>query len=98
MEKRQKGSVFVSRNGTPIDRTNIWSAMKRLCTEAEVLAQKVFPHNLRHLFARTFYQCYRDIVGLADVLGHSNVETTRIYTQTSGSEQLGKLEKLRLLV
>lgn len=94
----RKGSVFVSRNGCPLDRTNIWASMKKLCAQAKVAAQKVFPHNLRHLFARTFYRQHKDIVRLADVLGHSSVDTTRIYTLTSGNEQLGQLEKLRLLV
>lgn len=93
-----KGSVFVSRNGSPLDRTSIWISMKKLCSTAKVAAQKVFPHNLRHLFARTFYHRYKDIVRLADVLGHSSVDTTRIYTLTSGNEQLMQLEKLHLLL
>lgn len=97
-QRRKKGSVFVSKKGRPIDRTSIWAAMKRLCKTANVCAAKVFPHNLRHLFARTFYQRYKDIVCLADVLGHSNIETTRIYTQTSGQEQMEQLERLQLLL
>ncbi|WP_367925443.1 tyrosine-type recombinase/integrase [uncultured Ruthenibacterium sp.] len=93
----RKGSVFVSRNGNPLDRTSIWASMKKLCRAAKVAAQKVFPHNLRHLFARTFYRRHKDIVRLADVLGHSSVDTTRIYTLTSGKEQMIQLEKLHLL-
>lgn len=74
------GSVFVSRNGKPLDRSNIWKMMKALCESAGVARAKVFPHNLRHLFARTFYSIQKDIVRLADILGHSSVNTTRIYT------------------
>lgn len=94
----RKGSVFLSRNGSPLERTNIWASMKKLCAVAKVAAEKVFPHNLRHLFARAFYHQHKDIVRLADVLGHSSVDTTRIYTLTSGNEQLGQLERLRLLI
>ena len=92
------GSVFVTRRGKPMNRSNIWAAMKRLCALAGVAAQKVFPHNLRHLFARTFYKQHKDIVRLADVLGHSSVDTTRIYTLASGIEQLGQLARMRLLI
>lgn len=92
------GSVFVTHKGKPMNRSNIWAAMKRLCALAGVAAQKVFPHNLRHLFARTFYKQHKDIVRLADVLGHSSVDTTRIYTLTSGIEQLGQLARMRLLI
>lgn len=74
------GSVFVTKNGTPLDRHVIWKLMKSLCESAEVDKNKVFPHNLRHLFARTFYSIEKDIVRLADILGHSSVNTTRIYT------------------
>lgn len=74
------GSVFVSRNGKPLDRSNIWKMMKALCESAGVARAKVFPHNLRHLFARRFYSIQKDIVRLADILGHSSVNTTRIYT------------------
>ena len=76
----KSGSVFISKNGKPLDRSNIWSDMKKLCDSAGVARSKVFPHNLRHLFARTFYALQKDIVRLADILGHSNVNTTRIYT------------------
>ena len=93
-----KGSVFVSRNGCPTNRSSIWAAMKRLCVYAKVAAEKVFPHNLRHLFARIFYKQHKDIVRLADVLGHSNVNTTRIYTLTSGNEQLSQLARMQLLI
>lgn len=93
-----KGSVFVSRNGCPTNRSSIWAAMKRLCVYAKVAAEKVFPHNLQHLFARIFYKQHKDIVRLADVLGHSNVNTTRIYTLTSGNEQLSQLARMQLLI
>ena len=76
----KSGSVFVSKNGRPLDRSNIWSDMKKLCESAGVSKDKVFPHNLRHLFARTYYSIQKDVVRLADILGHSNVNTTRIYT------------------
>ncbi|MBS5335017.1 MAG: tyrosine-type recombinase/integrase [Anaerovoracaceae bacterium] len=89
------GPVFVSRNGNPVDRTNIWKKMKELCMEADVSPEKVFPHNLRHLFARMFYSMDGDIVRLADVLGHSNINTTRIYTMETGREHLELLEKLQ---
>lgn len=79
-QKIKSGPVFVSKNGNPLDRSNIWSEMKKLCKKAGVSEKKVFPHNLRHLFARTFYEKHKDIVRLADVLGHSSVNTTRIYT------------------
>ena len=93
-----KGNVFVSRSGRPMNRSNIWNSMKRLCAIAGVAAEKVFPHNLRHLFARVFYKQHKDIVRLADILGHSSVNTTRIYTLTSGLEQLGQLARLHLLL
>lgn len=79
-QKITSGSVFVSRTGKPLDRSNIWSDMKKLCESAGVSKDKVFPHNLRHLFARTYYSLQKDIVRLADILGHSSVNTTRIYT------------------
>lgn len=93
-----RGCVFVSRNGKPLNRSNIWSEMKMLCEAAHVDSQKVFPHNLRHLFAVSYYQLDKDIVRLADVLGHSSIETTRIYTVTSGFEHARMLEKLQLLL
>ena len=94
----KREDTFVTHKGKPMNRSNIWAAMKRLCALAGVAAQKVFPHNLRHLFARTFYKQHKDIVRLADVLGHSSVDTTRIYTLTSGIEQLGQLARMRLLI
>ncbi len=87
------GAVFVSKNGRPLDRRNIWRDMKALCQKANVSPQKVFPHNLRHLFARTFYAMEKDIVRLADLLGHSSVDTTRIYTMESGNRHVLRLEK-----
>ena len=90
------GSVFVTRSGKPIDRRQVWADMKKLCEAANVEASKVFPHNLRHLFARSFYSRYRDIVRLADVLGHSNVNTTRVYTMESGAELRRLIDDLEL--
>lgn len=92
------GPVFVTRNGRPLDRSNIWHEMKSLCREAGVAEGKVFPHNLRHLFARTFYGLEKDIVRLADILGHSNVNTTRIYTMESGETHRRLLEKMKLVI
>ena len=91
------GLVFITRNGRSIDRSNIWRMMKRLAQKAKVQAQKVFPHNLRHLFACTYYEKYHDIVRLADILGHSNVNTTRIYTMRDTVEQLKQIESLFLM-
>jgi radical SAM superfamily enzyme YgiQ (UPF0313 family) len=93
----KSGSVFVSKNGKPLDRSNIWSDMKKLCERAGVSKDKVFPHNLRHLFARTYYSLQKDIIRLADVLGHSNINTTRIYTIESGDTHRKQLQKLGLL-
>ena len=97
-QKKTAGAVFTTRTGKPLDRSNIWRDMKALCKRAQVSAAKVFPHNLRHLFARIFYKQHKDIVRLADVLGHSNVNTTRIYTLTSGNEQLSQLARMQLLI
>lgn len=93
----KRGSIFVTRNGKPLDRSNIWSDMKKLCDSAGVAKSKVFPHNLRHLFARTFYSLQKDIVRLADILGHSSVNTTRIYTMESGDIHRRQIEKMGLL-
>lgn len=93
-----EGSVFVTRKGTPMDRSNIWRGMKKLCKEANVSSKKVFPHNLRHLFARTFYKIEKDIAKLADILGHSSINTTRIYIISTGSEHRRKMENMRLIV
>ena len=92
------GHIFISRNGSPLDRSNIWAAMKKLCADAEVAPSKVFPHNLRKLFARTFYGIDKDIAKLADILGHSSVETTRIYIMTTGYEHRRRMERLGLVV
>lgn len=93
-----KGPVFVTRNGSAVDRSNIWSEMKQLCQAAGISEAKVFPHNLRHLFARICYKMKKDIVYLADILGHSNIETTRIYTISSGGEHKKMLASLGLVV
>jgi len=95
--KIRSGSVFVSKNGKPLDRSNIWADMKKLCESAGVSKEKVFPHNLRHLFARTYYQLQKDIVRLADILGHSSVDTTRIYTMETGEKHRKQIEKMHLL-
>ncbi len=91
------GPVFVTRNGRPLDRSNIWRLMKNLCDDAGVSKNKVFPHNLRHLFARTYYSIEKDIVRLADILGHSSVNTTRIYTMENGDVHRQQIQKLGLL-
>lgn len=98
--KKQKivsGEVFLTKNGTSLSRKQIWAEMKALCEKAGVEPSKVFPHNLRHLFARTFYAACRDIVKLADVLGHSSIETTRIYLLSTGEEHARQLERLGLI-
>lgn len=92
------GAIFVTRSGRPLDRSNIWARMKKLCARANVQPSKVFPHNLRKLFARTFYGLEKDIAKLADVLGHSSIETTRIYIMTTGTEHRRKIERLHLLI
>ncbi len=98
--KKQKiasGEIFRTKSGSSLSRRQIWSEMKRLCKAAGVDASKVFPHNLRHLFARTFYRACRDIVRLADVLGHSSIETTRIYLVTTGAEYAKQMDRLGLI-
>ncbi len=92
------GTVFVTRNGKPLNRRNIWRDMKFLCERAGISPNKVFPHNLRHLFARTFYSVDKDIVRLADLLGHSSVNTTRIYTMETGNEHRHRLERVEKLL
>ena len=92
------GIIFRTRTGKPMNRSNIWSQMKALCKAAGVAPSKVFPHNLRKLFARSFYKVSKDMAKLADVLGHSSIETTRIYIITTGSEHLAQLERLSLLL
>ena len=91
------GSVFITKTGKPLDRSTIWKMMKALCESARVSKHKVFPHNLRHLFARTFYTLQKDIVRLADILGHSSVNTTRIYTMETGEIHRRQIQKLGLL-
>lgn len=92
-----EGMIFRTRTGRPLDRSNIWTAMKRLCARANVNPGKVFPHNLRKLFARTFYSIEKDIAKLADILGHSSINTTRIYIMTTGAEHRRLLERMELL-
>ena len=94
----KSGMIFVTRTGKPISRTNIWREMKALCAEANVNPQKVFPHNLRHLFARVFYGIEKDIAKLADILGHSSINTTRIYIISTGTEHQKQLENMRLII
>ena len=94
----KSGMIFVTRTGKPISRTNIWREMKALCEEANVNPQKVFPHNLRHLFARVFYGIEKDIAKLADILGHSSINTTRIYIISTGTEHRRKMENMRLIL
>ena len=93
----KSGMIFVTRTGNPISRTNIWREMKALCVEANVNPQKVFPHNLCHLFARVFYGIEKDIAKLADILGHSNVNTTRIYTMTTVKNHGRRMQVLGLV-
>ena len=92
------GAIFVGKSGKPLDRSSIWRKMKQLCRTAGVKESKVFPHNLRKLFARTFYNMEKDIAKLADILGHSSINTTRIYIITTGSEHRRKLERLGLII
>ena len=94
----KSGMIFVTRTGKPISRTNIWREMKALCEEASVNPQKVFPHNLRHLFARVFYGIEKDIAKLADILGHSSINTTRIYIISTGTEHRQRMENMRLII
>ncbi|MBQ9720272.1 MAG: tyrosine-type recombinase/integrase, partial [Oscillospiraceae bacterium] len=99
--KKQKiasGELFLTRSGKGLSRKQIWAEMKALCRKAGVDDTKVFPHNLRHLFARCFYRACRDIARLADVLGHTSIETTRIYLISTGIEHAKTLEALRLII
>ncbi len=96
-QKIKSGAVFVTKNGNPLDRSNIWSDMKKLCRAASVSEKKVFPHNLRHLFARTYYNLRKDIVRLADILGHSSVNTIKIYTMETGETHRTQIQNLGLL-
>ena len=92
------GTVFVTRGGNLVSRHSIWKDMKELCEQANVSPSKVFPHNLRHLFARTFYGIEKDIAKLADILGHASINTTRIYIVTTGAEHKRKMEHMRLII
>lgn len=92
------GCIFITKSGKPMSQCNIWREMKALCEQAGVSPDKVFPHNLRHLFARTFYGIEKDIAKLADILGHSSINTTRIYIITTGAEHKRKMENMRLII
>lgn len=94
--KITEGVIFVTKHGNPMNRSNIWREMKALCKKAMVSPEKVFPHNLRHLFARTFYGIEKDIAKLADILGHSSINTTRIYIVSTGKEHRRRMENMRL--
>lgn len=95
--KTASGVIFLTKNGKPLSRRQIWAEMKAICRAAGVAPSKVFPHNLRHLFARTFYKVCRDVAKLADVLGHSSIETTRIYLISTGAEHARQLDRLGLV-
>ncbi len=97
-KKITSGAIFITRGGKPMSRTNIWREMKNLCKEARVNKAKVFPHNLRHLFARTFYSIEKDIAKLSDILGHSSINTTRIYIVTTSGEHRKRMERMRLII
>ncbi len=94
----QNGPIFITRSGHVLNRSNVWAQMKKLCEKAGVKASKVYPHNLRKLFAKTFYSLEKDIAKLADILGHSSINTTRIYIMTTGSEHRRKIENLGLIL
>jgi len=93
-----EGIIFQTKNGNPLNRSNVWTEMKKLCEKAKVNSTKVFPHNLRKLFARTFYEDEKDIAKLADILGHSSIDTTRIYIMSTGKEHREKIERLGLVI
>lgn len=97
-QKITNGAVFRTSSGRPLDRSNIWRDMKNLCKSACVEQSKVFPHNLRHLFARTYYSIEKDLSRLADLLGHSSVNTTKIYTMESGRKHQRQLERMGLVL
>ena len=96
-QKTGSGEIFLTRTAKGMSRRQIWAEMKAICKKAGVASSKVFPHNLRHLFARTFYKVCRDVVQLADVLGHSSVETTRIYLASTGDEYVRRMDRLGLI-
>ena len=97
-KKIVNGPIFITKSGKTIDRSNLWREMKNICKSAGVIAMKVFPHNLRHLFARAFYKVEKDIAKLADVLGHSSIETTRLYIISTGAEHRRQMENMRLII
>lgn len=97
-KKIKSGPIFLSQKGNPLNRSNVWTKMKKIAEIAGVNTEKVFPHNLRHLFARAYYHQNKDIFYLADILGHASVNTTRIYTRTAGENHLRILEKLKLVI
>jgi len=97
-QNRSSGPLFVTRSGRPISRTAVWREMKALCRQANVSPGKVFPHNLRHLFARIFYGIEKDLAKLADILGHSSINTTRIYIATTGAEHRRSMENMGLVL
>ena len=97
-QKIESGYIFITRTGKPLSRTNIWRDMKRLCKDADVNPDKVFPHNLRHMFARVLYGIEKDIAKLADILGHSSINTTRIYIISTGTEHRQRMENMRLVI
>lgn len=92
------GAIFITRTGKPMDRSNIWREMKKLCKEANISEEKIFPHNLRHLFARTFYNMDKDIAKLSDILGHTSINTTRVYIISTGAEHRRQMENMRLII
>ncbi len=97
-QKIKNGAIFITKTGKPMNRSNIWREMKSLCEQAGVNHNKVFPHNLRHLFARTFYGIEKDIAKLADILGHTSINTTRIYIITTGAEHRKRMESMQLII
>lgn len=94
-QRIKSGPIFLAPHGKPVDRSTVWRKMKALCKKTDVHPDKVFPHNLRHLFAKTFYSAEKDVIRLADLLGHSNINTTRIYTAESEKSQLYKLQQIQ---
>ena len=96
-QQLKTGPVFRTKHGNPLDRSNVWTQMKKLGKRAGIDPEKVFPHNLRHLFARTYYRKHKDVVYLADILGHASINTTRIYTRTTCENHIQKLESLGLV-
>lgn len=96
-EEILNGQIFISKSGKPVDRSNIWREMKALCEQTGIPPKKVFPHNLRHVFAREFYSIEKDVAKLADILGHSDLNTTRIYIMETGAEHRRKMEEMQLV-